>query len=174
MSAADTPIFAYPIPENIAPHWDRFWGKVDRTFLHFDCWRWAGRLNAEGRGRFTIDGTTRYAYVWALEFSGTRVPKGQPVRHTCGDPSCCNPSHLEFHGGQAANNEDTALHGRHKGAKLDAHNVREIRRRHADDRTPVSVLADEYGVSPSAVSAVVTGKTWRRAGGPVRPSRKGR
>lgn len=168
----DTPLFAYPIPDELARHRDRFWDKVNCAFSHFDCWHWTGTLNSEGRGRFTINGVTRYAYVWAMEYAGTTVPKGHLIRHTCGEPSCCNPFHLSAHGGQSANNADTAIHGRHKTAKLDVWVVRDIRQRHAANRTPVSVLADEYGVSASAISAVVTGKTWKKAGGPVRSSRK--
>lgn len=151
---------------------ERFRARVDRTSTPNGCWPWTGALNKEGRGRFTVAGKTRYAYVYALEFSGVSVPDGQPVRHICGNPSCCRPDHLDAMGGQRENNLDTVEQGRHRGAKLNAPAVRRMRHEYANDRRPVEQLAREHGVSASAVAAALTGKTWSRAGGPLRPSRK--
>lgn len=149
----------------------RFWARVDRTGE--GCWPWTGRLNREGRGRFTADGTTRYSYVWSLLFKGVVVVAGQPVRHSCGNPACVRPDHLDPNGGQGENNRDTLDHGRNRSARLDAQKARRIRERWAaPDRPSQQELALQYGVTPSAISEVVTGKSWTRAGGPVRPSRR--
>jgi len=150
---------------------DRFWSRVDRETAPDGCWPWTGALNAGGRGRMTIGGRSDYAYRWSLRLSGVDIPEGAVVRHLCGDPSCVRPDHLAV-GDQRENNLDAVGHGRNRSAKLDAHAVRRMRERHAADRTPVHELADEHGVSPSAVSAALTGKTWPRTGGPVRRSRK--
>lgn len=146
------------LPESVAR---KFWSRVDSTSTPDRCWPWTGSLNAAGRGRFTYGGQTRYAYVWALVLSGTPVEPGHPVRHLCGNPTCCRPSHLSAEGGQRANNLDTVRHGRHRSAKLNARKARRIRERWAaPDRPAQRDLAAEYGVTPSAISAVVTGKTW--------------
>ena len=151
----------------------RFWSKVDKGDIDA-CWPWTGPLNREGRGRFTIDGRTYYAYRLALILSGDRVEPGRPVRHLCGNSSCCRPDHLSSKGGQRENNLDTVAHGRHRSAKLDAKTVRQMRERYADDRQPLSSLADVHGVTEQAISDALTGRTWSRAGGPLKRSRKGK
>ena len=146
----------------------RFEKSVDRTTTPDGCWPWTGALNREGRGRFTAGGLTRYSYVWALVFEGVEVAPGQPVRHLCGRPACVRPSHLDAEGGQRSNNLDTVDHGRNRSAKLDARRVRQIRERWAaPDRPSQRELAHRFGVSPSAISEAVRGKSWTRAGGPV-------
>lgn len=152
----------------------RFWARVDKATTPDGCWPWTGALSTAGRGRFCYKGRTRYAYVWALEYSGVHVPDGQPVRHLCGNPSCCRPDHLSAEGGQRENNLDAVEQGRHRNAKFDGMRVRRMRERFARDRPPLADLAAEHGVSESAVSAALTGRTWPRAGGPIQRSRKRR
>lgn len=148
----------------------RYWKKVRKTS---DCWLWTGALNGEGRGRFTVDKRTVYAYVAALILSGIEVAPGQIVRHLCGNPSCVRPDHLDPNGGQRENNLDTVEHGRHRSVRLNAQKARRIRERWAAPGRPLQAeLAREFDVSPSAISEVVTGKSWPRAGGPVGPSRR--
>ncbi len=159
--------------ERIARARVRFWTRVDRTSDPDGCWPWTGALNAGGRGRFSADGFTDYAYRWAVRLTHGPFAEGILVRHLCGNPACCRPSHLSTVGGARANNLDTVEHGRHPSAKLDGPKVRRMRERHAHDRTAIRDLASEYGLSESAVSAALTGKTWPRAGGPLRRSRKG-
>lgn len=153
----------------------RFWARVDTSTTPDGCWPWTGRPNGEGRGRFTADGMTDYAYRWALRMGGTEVGPGVSVRHLCGRPACVRPDHLDHEGGQRENNLDTVGHGRNRSAKLDHESVRRIRERAAAPDAPaLAVLAHEYGVSASAVSAVVRGKSWTRAGGPIRKGHRGR
>lgn len=147
---------------------EAFWAKVGPPDDN-GCRPWLGALNREGRGRHTVRGVTRYAYAYSLLIDGTDVPPGVPVRHLCGNPSCCEPTHLSIEGGQSANNADTVRHGRHRSAKLTPADAREIRRRLASGDPPSqAALADDYGVSPSAISAVALGKTFDYAGGPLK------
>lgn len=148
----------------------RFWARVDRETTPEGCWPWTGTLNREGRGRFTVNGETTYAYRWSYVLERGPVTHTDVVRHLCGNPACCRPNHLEV-GGQHENNLDTVEHGRHRSAKLDARRARQIRERWAaPDRPSGATLAREFGVSASAVSEIVTGKSWTRAGGPARLS----
>ncbi|HIG76150.1 MAG TPA: HNH endonuclease [Bacteroidetes bacterium] len=158
---------AYPQPVRV-----RFWARVDRTTTPEGCWPWTGALSVGGYGRFTVDGRTRGSHVWALVLGGVAVPEGAVVRHLCGNPACCRPEHLSAEGGQRENNLDTVEHGRHRSAALDGRRVRAMRERYAEDRPPLADLASEHGVSESAVSAALTGRTWPRAGGPLKRSRK--
>lgn len=149
----------------------RFWRKVDRESTPEGCWPWKGKGNAEGRGRMTFRGTIDYAYRWSVLITRGEIPEGSVVRHQCpggGNPSCCRPDHLSVEGGQRENNRDTAEQGRHRSAVLDMARARRIRERYAaTDRPLQRELAQEYGVTPSAISEVVRGKSWPRAGGPI-------
>jgi hypothetical protein len=51
-------------------------------------------------------------------------------------------------------------------AKITADDVAEIRRRYAAGEGQPSI-ADEYGMTPGTIGAIVAGKTWRHVGGPV-------
>ena len=89
----------------------RFWSKVDRAG---DCWIWTGELNNHGYGRFaTWTGGRRVRYLaHRLAFELTQGPLGALVaRHTCDNPPCCNPEHLEV-GTQADNLRDAVSRGR--------------------------------------------------------------
>jgi len=55
----------------------------------------------------------------------------------------------------------------HPNAKLTEDAVVKIRERHYSG-TPTSVLANEFGVTKTAIRNIVTGRTWRHAGGPVK------
>ena len=150
----------------------RFWAKVDRETAPAGCWPWTGKLNAEGRGRFTAGHVTAYAYRVAWQTVHGEIQPGAVVRHLCGNPACCRPDHLDA-SDQRQNNLDTVAHGRHRATKLDRNAVRLIRERSASpDRPSQRSLAAAYGVSPSAISEVVLGKTWPRAGGPIRRRRE--
>lgn len=150
----------------------RFWARVDRESAPSGCWPMTGTPNCEGRHRMTIDGFTDYGYRWAVCL--TRGPQARETvhRHLCGNPACCRPDHISTEGGQRENNRDTVRHGRHRQAKLTPALACAMREAFAQGNVTRKALATKYGVSPSAVSAVLTGKTFARAGGPVVRSRK--
>lgn len=85
---------------------DRFWAKVIKLGPD-ECWPWTAGKNADGYGRFRLNGRTENAHRAAyLMFVGP-VPDGRLVDHTCHNNSgcimgrtcphraCCNPAHLE-------------------------------------------------------------------------------
>lgn len=77
------------------------------------------------------------------------IPPGMQVHHRCGQPACCEPTHLDL--------KSPADHVRlGRAAKLTVEQVREIR---ASPRTAVA-LAAEYGVTAYSVRNVRKGKTW--------------
>jgi hypothetical protein len=95
------------------------------------------------------------------------IPDGAMILHAraCnGRRACIEPSHLRP-GDARQNSADMVAAGRSaRGrmlpwAKLDPRRVRAIRRR--APLTTRAALARRYGLSPSTVSAVALGQTWR-------------
>lgn len=93
---------------------DRFWRQVDKRDGD-ECWPWKGayRDPRKGYGGFHWQGhkmmrAHRAAYVLTYgAIAGTLV-----VRHTCDNPPCCNPAHLQL-GTVADNNRDRDSRGRY-------------------------------------------------------------
>lgn len=80
-----------PLPIGIDDQW-RFWLKVDKRG---DCWLWtAGRFTA-GYGVFKINKLCYYAHrlSWAMHFK--EDPGQFELHHTCLNPACVNPLHLQ-------------------------------------------------------------------------------
>jgi hypothetical protein len=96
-------------------------------------------------------------------------PRSNPdydlVRHDDGNPANCRASNLIW-GTHAENTEDQFRHGRARYgerspvARLKDEQAKEI----FESGEPCSVLARKYGVSPSTISAIRTGRIRRRSG----------
>jgi hypothetical protein len=86
-----------PIPEE-----ERFWEKVDKSGPnpnYPDCWEWtAHKVKKYGHFVCKQDGVNKklgaHVYSWQ-KANGKRVPKGLEVCHTCNNPPCVRPDHLE-------------------------------------------------------------------------------
>jgi hypothetical protein len=85
--------------------------KVDRPPDEAECWEWVGAKNARGYGRFRYDGENRYAHRWAWEWYIGPPTEGQVLDHTCCNPSCVNPAHLQ----QVTQVENASLGGSRRG-----------------------------------------------------------
>lgn len=73
----------------------RFWAKVDRR-SDDECWLWTGSRNARGYGGFGHRGRTRKATHVSYEIAtGQPFPAGLMARHSCDNPSCVNPAHIQ-------------------------------------------------------------------------------
>ena len=59
------------------------------------CWIWLGGKQSSGHGKIRIDGKTHQVHRVAFELARGRVPAGLVLDHTCKNPSCINPKHLE-------------------------------------------------------------------------------
>ncbi|MFP5379053.1 MAG: HNH endonuclease signature motif containing protein [Vicinamibacteria bacterium] len=131
------------------------------------CWWWTAAVDeATGYGSFSVGRKgaqrKRGAHRFSYELMVGPVPDDLCVCHRCDNRSCVNPAHL-FLGTRADNNADCASKGRtlrgekSSNATLTEALVREIR---ATAERGVDV-ARRLGVSPSLVSSVRRGRSWR-------------
>src|SRR5579871_2826817 len=59
------------------------------------CHPWAGGSSGE-RGRFYLQGETRYAYRVAWLLAGREIPAGMDLLNRCGNLACCNFRHYDL------------------------------------------------------------------------------
>lgn len=145
----------------------RFWPKVDKRGPD-DCWVWTGAVNEHGYGVMRPEGRRNGPTVKAHRVSvilDGRDPVGLCVLHSCDNPPCVNPRHLDL-GTKADNTHDMlakrrGLVGQRNGqAKLTDAQASEIRRRrNAGERR--DRLAAEFGVSGAAITRIANGEGWR-------------
>lgn len=154
--------------------WNTYWANVDRSGGEKSCWTWRGTLKKRGYGEFTYHGRTWRAHRLSYVSAHGGVPNNLYVCHHCDNPSCVNPAHL-FAGTACDNNRDAITKGRrpsqpvglqHKGeevhsAVLNEDRVREIRDAYAQGRKDDPTLSREYGVSTTAIYAVINRVKWK-------------
>lgn len=148
---------------------ERFWSKVNKTD---SCWLWIASKNPSGYGLFNMDGRSKLAHRVSLKLSGIEFDDSLYALHHCDTPACVNPSHI-FLGTQAMNMEDMNKKGRgsikgfkngcgskHGNALLTEDQVLEIRRKYQPKKYTLKMLANEYGIAITNVSAIVNRKSW--------------
>lgn len=146
----------------------RFWERVEKTAA---CWLWTGYINRAGYGTIGAGGrnaTPLKAHRVSWEIHNGPIPGDLCVLHRCDNPRCVRPAHL-FLGTRADNAADRGAKGRtghgvslgtaNGGAVLTNRIVREIRRLATAGATNRDIAA-RFGVAPSLVSMVKTGKRW--------------
>jgi hypothetical protein len=152
---------------------DDFWSRVDRS--HPDgCWLYirGGERTPSGHIRIWWKGTKCYAHRVAYVLTHGPIPVDRPiVRHRCDNPACVRPSHICC-GSVADNVRDRDERNRrtpflprgaaHWSAKLSEDDVREVRALRGRG-IPAAVLARRYGVCPSTIHNVWTGRHYPEA-----------
>lgn len=172
-----------------------FWAKVNKNGPN-GCWIWMGTLATHTGGYGIFDRRregvrlARRAHRVAYELLVGPVPEDRMLRHTCDNPPCVNPAHLEP-GTAKDNSQDMVTRGRHwthqrpeliprgeqhwtqkrgtssllrgedhPGSKLATEQVREIRKKYAEGSTQAS-LARDFGVSKGLIWQIVKGNYWK-------------
>lgn len=126
------------------------------------CWIWMRAVDRDGYGMSWKNGKSIRAHRAVWEAFNGLIPKGQNLLHRCDTPSCCNPNHL-FLGTCGDNSKDMVCKnrqaiGEHNGqAKITSKDVIAIR---SDDRLHREI-AEDYGISRSAVTLIKANKKWR-------------
>lgn len=146
---------------------ERFWAKVDIKSEE-ECWEWEGSSNSHGYGTINVGGrignkhgitlsTHRVAKTLSM---GEEIPDGLLVMHTCDNPPCCNPSHLEV-GTDQDNMSDKVNKGRQPTILGNSKNDWDI----IDDIRSSSLsgkeLTEKYGLAKSTVSMIRNNKIWK-------------
>lgn len=124
------------------------------------CWEWMGAKNSYGYGIFLLPGE-RPARAHRVMYERRVGPilDGMVIMHICDNPPCVNPDHLKV-GTKLDNNRDRIAKRRgkygleRKNTKLSDQDVLDIR---ADPRPQVKI-AEQYGVAPSHISRIKSGK----------------
>jgi hypothetical protein len=69
------------------------------------CWPWLGTYVNSGYGILVIRAKIVLAHRWSYQHYKENLSVNSVVRHTCDNPSCCNPLHL-IAGTQSQNIQD--------------------------------------------------------------------
>ena len=128
------------------------------------CWLWTASVNGDGYGQFFVGKKVlAHRASWSMVYGD--IPESTCVLHHCDQPSCVNPDHL-FLGSKKDNSHDMMKKGRttvlgmigddHPTAKLTEKEVLVIRK----DPRLQRVIAAEYGVTQSLISAVKLKRYW--------------
>lgn len=147
----------------------RFWSRVDRSGGPDSCWPWMGCKRGKGYGALRVGARMVYAHRIACESVHGPAPAGMQAAHGCDNAPCCNPRHLRW-ATPLENSRDCVERGRSRGgrpggrwtgnSKLTPEKVLALRARRSQGE-PLTVLADEFGVSRPTASLICAGKRWK-------------
>lgn len=138
-------------------------GKVKETAQ--GCWEWQMYRNPAGYGQLRVNRKAWLVHRFVYHHCVENVPDGLVVMHSCDNPSCCRPRHLQL-GTHNHNQQDKILKGKGNGgesngrAKLTQLQIEEIRTRVAAGEKQIH-LAAEFQVNRSCVSKIVSKTNWR-------------
>jgi hypothetical protein len=118
------------------------------------CWVWQWARDERGYGLDYQHGNRKvYAHILIYEQHRGPVPEGMELDHTCRNPPCVNPDHLD----PVPHMVNVQRGGR---AKLTPAQVATIRAR-VDAGAPRLLLAREYEISYDAVRQIALRLTWK-------------
>lgn len=138
-----------------------FFNKVSTVPTEQGCLEWMACKRRRGYGAFGFDGKTFQSHRLAHFLATGEDPGELQIRHSCNNPSCCNPMHLSTGTSQDDAN-DRIRAGRipkgsaHSSAKLAESQVIAIR---ADLRLQREIALD-YGVSRQQICLIKSRKYW--------------
>lgn len=166
------------IPEMTTTQAARFYAAVASSG-NDECWPWRLYLRYNGYGQFMLNHKPFLAHRVAYSLAFGDFDASQSVCHRCDNRACCNPAHL-FLGTHTDNVRDMYKKGRagchlrpERLARGDRHGNSKLRE--SDIPTIRSmclkgvhqrIIAKQYGVSQSQITAINTGKTWRHVAVP--------
>lgn len=133
------------------------------------CWI-TNYKGGNSRPRIFINGKHHVLARAAYEVYKGTIPEKMCVCHTCDNGLCINPDHL-FLGSQLDNIADRQQKNRQaKGssnghAKLTESQVAQIRDLLAERKLTHRQIADKFGVNPSIICTINTGKSWTHVDG---------
>lgn len=143
----------------------RLWSRVQRADPSV-CWPFDPYgCDEDGYGRIRVGRRVVRAHQIAYELTHGAIPAGRMVRHSCDNPPCCNPRHLQL-GTHADNARDMVERGRslvgerNPQHRLTTQQVLHIRRLRAFQMAPRAIGA-RTGVPMRTVYLILKGVTWK-------------
>jgi hypothetical protein len=146
--------------------------------LSTPCWIWQG-YTSKGCGRTYFEGRHQFVHRLAYRFWVEAFPENLWILHHCDNPLCCNPLHL--YPGTAADNvrdmfergDPFALRQGPGGTTgiFGEEQILQIRELGAKGQTYASI-ADRFGAVGQVIADIVTGRRYKKYGGPRTPAVK--
>jgi len=136
-----------------------------------ECWEYQGYLNLDGYGSAHLSwrGSNVLAHRLMYEqYYDETLSKSEVVRHTCDNPSCCNPFHL-IKGTQADNVADMIERerfpdraGESNGrAVITEELAKDLRKLYASGMWSYGLLAQLFDLKKTTVAYLIKGKSWK-------------
>jgi len=151
---------------NKIPVSERFWGKVEKTDY---CWEWTGSTT-DGYGMIKGEnGKNILTHRWSYIEKYKDIPDGLIIRHKCDNRLCVNPDHLET-GTHQDNSNDKLSRDRQScgyGERNSHAVITEVQALEIISKWKSGKykfkrqLGNEYNLSDSAISALLTGRSWK-------------
>ena len=141
-----------------------FWDRVDKTG---DCWEWTAGKHSKGYGVAWNGDKVELAHRIVYRSEIGEIDEGMCVCHKCDNPGCVNPQHL-FLGTNDDNMRDRDRKGRvahgdtHYKSRLSSKDAVQIKSRLQTGERQRDIAMD-FGVCRATISAISTGRTWKRA-----------
>lgn len=111
------------------------------------CWGWRGQMHDAGYGLFSKLGV-HYAHRASYQLHKGDIPHGMDVMHTCHNPACSNPAHLEL-GTRKENMATSFIVGRLQ-RRIPLADLPRIAAERAAGMT-LQAIGDRYGCTKQAV-----------------------
>lgn len=131
---------------------ETFWYKVRKTDT---CWLWDSYCDEQGYGKLSYQNHDTYAHRVAFEITYGPIPQGMVVRHTCDNPTCCNPQHLLL--GTPADNVRDAMNRDRLGFMTSAQKS-DIISEYATGTISQRKLAYKHNVSRGSIAHLLRGQ----------------
>ena len=158
----------------------RFWSRVEPFNVRRAdaCAHWLGHKLPAGYGTLKdAAGNTHYAHRVSWSLLNGDIPNGHVIRHSCDNPSCVRPSHLEL-GTQSENLADRRKTDRTSVLPRPSNeDILAIRYCYATGRWSQGDLAEMFlgdGSGQPAIQRIVSGRTYSDVGGPTVSGRRGK
>lgn len=119
------------------------------------CLLWTAYVDEWGYGRLSWEGKIIGAHQAAWIVHRGPIPEGAQVLHHCDTPPCIEIEHL-YLGSNERNTHDKVMRGRSRTKITPCIAFQII----ADPRS-AAIVADQFGVSPSLVTAIRRGERWK-------------
>lgn len=148
----------------------RFWANVIKGRNEDDCWSWRGYLATGGYPQIMVETKVVMASRLSYEINISKIPKGKGyhgvcVLHTCDNPVCTNPKHLQL-GSHQDNMLDMKVKNRvaknekHTRAKHTWASVSKIRELYKSGKYTHRCLGQMFGVSHTDIGSIIRNRLW--------------